>query len=105
MAKRGCPRSDAPHFLRKEDGLPEAIRRYLPTGKKLTSSVGIDDVLEIIRGEARASTPKLQEACMLVIDPEAEDYTRPLCCAMERQRINCQPCKSGRSSVAETRYE
>jgi class 3 adenylate cyclase len=69
--------------------------------KKLTSSVDIGDVLEIIRDEAKASMPKLQETCLLVIDPEAQDYTRPLHCAMERQRINCQLCKRGRSTVAE----
>lgn len=67
--------------------------------RKLTSSLDIGDVLEIIRDEARTSIPNLQEACLLVIDPEAQYYTRPLHCAMEKQRINCQLCKRGRGTV------
>lgn len=67
--------------------------------KKLTSSLNIGDVLEIIRDEARASIPQLQEACLLVIDPEAQYYTRPLHCAVEKQRINCQLCKRGRGTI------
>jgi GAF domain-containing protein len=68
--------------------------------KKLTSSSDIGDVLEIIRDEAKTSIPQLQEACLLVIDPEAEHYTRPLHCAVEKKRINCQLCKRGRVTVA-----
>ncbi len=65
--------------------------------KKLTSSLDIGHVLEVIRDEAKISIPKLQEVCLLVIDPEAEHYTRPL-----KKRINCQLCKRGRHTVADT---
>lgn len=68
--------------------------------KKLTSSLNIGDVLEIIRDEAKSSISDLQEACLLVIDPEAEYYTRPLHCAVEKQRINCQLCKRGKGTVS-----
>lgn len=68
--------------------------------KKLTSSLDIGDVLEIIRDEAKTGIPQLQEACLLVIDSEAQHYTRPLHCAVERQRINCQLCKRGRNTVS-----
>ncbi|MFH1115667.1 MAG: adenylate/guanylate cyclase domain-containing protein [Pseudomonadota bacterium] len=70
--------------------------------KKLTSSLNIGDVLEIIRDEAKTSIPHLREACLLVIDPEAEHYTRPLHCAVEKQRINCQLCKRGMATVSAT---
>jgi class 3 adenylate cyclase len=67
--------------------------------QKLTSSLNIGEVLEIIRDEARTTLPKLKEVCLLVVDPEAEHYTRPLHCAVEQQRINCQLCKRGRGSI------
>ncbi|MFH0824014.1 MAG: adenylate/guanylate cyclase domain-containing protein [Pseudomonadota bacterium] len=69
--------------------------------KKLTASLDIGDVLEVIRDEAKNSIPKLKEACLLVMDPEAEHYTRPLHCAVEKRRINCQLCKRGRGTVTE----
>jgi class 3 adenylate cyclase/rubredoxin len=67
--------------------------------QKLTSSLKISDVLEMIRDEARATVPQLQEVCLLVMDPEAQHYTRPLHCAMIKERINCQLCKRGRAAV------
>jgi class 3 adenylate cyclase len=68
--------------------------------KKLTSSLDIGDVLEIIRDEAKSGIPQLAEACLLLVDPEAENYTRPLHCAVEKRRINCQLCKRGRVTAA-----
>ncbi len=68
--------------------------------QKLTSSLNIGEILELIRDEARAILPQLQEVCILVIDPEAHHYTRPLHCAVEKQRINCQLCKRGRGTVS-----
>jgi len=67
--------------------------------QKLTSSLNIGEVLEIIRDEARSTLPQLREVCLLVMDPEAQYYTRPLHCAMEKQRINCQLCKRGRGTI------
>jgi class 3 adenylate cyclase/rubredoxin len=68
--------------------------------QKLTSSLNIGEVLEMIRDEARTTLPQLQEVCLLVIDPEARYYTRPLHCAVEKQRVNCQLCKRGRGTVS-----
>ena len=67
--------------------------------QKLTSSLNIGEVLEMIRDEARTTLPQLQEVCLLVTDPEAQYYTRPLHCAVEKQRVNCQLCKRGRGTV------
>jgi adenylate cyclase len=67
--------------------------------RKLTESLEIGDVLETIRDEARTTMPQLREVCLLVVDPEAENYTRPLHCAMIKERINCQLCKRGRGTV------
>ncbi|MBI5572132.1 MAG: rubredoxin [Desulfomonile tiedjei] len=67
--------------------------------QKLTSSLNIGEILEMIRDEARITLPQLQEVCLLVTDPDAQYYTRPLHCAMEKQRVNCQLCKRGRRTV------
>jgi len=77
----------------------ERFENVFRVAQKLTSSLNIGEVLEIIRDEARATLPQLQEVCLLVIDPEAQHYTRPLHCAVEKQRINCQLCKRGRGKV------
>jgi class 3 adenylate cyclase len=66
---------------------------------KITSSLNISDILETLRDEAKISIPHLQEACLLLVDPEATNYTRPLHCAMSKSSINCQLCKRGKSTI------
>jgi class 3 adenylate cyclase len=67
--------------------------------KKVTSSLDIGDILEIIRDEAKTTIPHAKEACLLMFDPEALRYTRPLHCAVYQDRINCQLCKRGRETI------
>ena len=67
--------------------------------KKVTSSLDIGDILEIIRDEAKVTIPHAREACLLMFDPEALRYTRPLHCAVYKNRINCQLCKRGRETI------
>src|SRR5208337_73602 len=67
--------------------------------KKVTSSLNIGDILEIIRDEARTTIPHAREACLLMLDPEALHYTRPLHCAVYENRVNCQLCKRGRDTI------
>ena len=93
-------------MITAQNSLPSDINMYkerfenvFRVAQKLTSSLNIGEVLEMIRDEARATLPQLQEVCLLVIDPEAQYYTRPLHCAVEKQRINCQLCKRGRGTV------
>jgi class 3 adenylate cyclase len=69
--------------------------------KKVTSSLDIGDILEIIRDEAKITVPHAKEACLLMFDPEALRYTRPLHCAVYQNRINCQLCKRGRATIKE----
>jgi class 3 adenylate cyclase/rubredoxin len=77
----------------------ERFENLFRVAHKLTSSLNIGEILELIRDEARATLPQLQEVCILVIDPEAHHYTRPLHCAVEKKRINCQLCKRGRGTI------
>ncbi len=67
--------------------------------RKVTSSIDIGDILEIIRDEAKATIPRAREVCLLVFDPEASNYTRPLHCGVFQDRLNCQLCKRGRETV------
>jgi class 3 adenylate cyclase/rubredoxin len=82
-----------------EDLYKERFENVFRVAQKLTSSLNISEVLEMIRDEARATLPQLQEVCLLVTDPEAQYYTRPLHCAVAKERINCQLCKRGRGTV------
>lgn len=104
------------HFDRNKLVLDDRAQQFLSAGSTvykerfenlfrmaqiLTSSLNISEILERIRDEARATLPQLQEVCILIIDPEAKHYTRPLHCAVEKQRINCQLCKRGRGTVSD----
>lgn len=77
----------------------ERFENVFRLAQQLTQSLDIGEVLETIRDQAKATIPKLQEVCLLVLDPEAQNYARPLHCSMEKQRINCQLCKRGRGTV------
>ena len=82
----------APSYKSRYENLARVAR-------KVTSSLNIGDILEIIRDEAKVTIPHAQEACLLVLDPEASHYTRPLHCGVFKDRLNCQLCKRGRKTV------
>jgi class 3 adenylate cyclase len=77
----------------------ERFENLLRVVKKVTSSLDPGDILEVIRDEAKVTVPSAKEACLLMFDPEAEHYTRPLHCSLHTERINCQLCKRGRESI------
>jgi class 3 adenylate cyclase/rubredoxin len=87
------------HLARDTNVYKERFENVFRVAQKLTSSLNIGEVLEMIRDEARGTLSQLQEVCLLVTDPEAQHYTRPLHCAVAKQRINCQLCKRGRGTV------
>ena len=67
--------------------------------KKITSCLNIGDILEIIRDEVKVTIPHAQEACLILVDPEAPSYTRPLHCTVKKEQVNCHMCKRGRDSI------
>ncbi len=67
--------------------------------KKVTSCLNIGDILEIIRDEVKVTIPHAQEACMILVDPEAHTYTRPLHCSVRKEQINCHPCQRGQEII------
>ena len=71
----------------------------LRVARKITSSLEIGDILEMIRDEVKETLPHAKEACLLMFDQDASQYTRPLHCSMHKDRINCQLCKRGRNTI------
>jgi class 3 adenylate cyclase len=67
--------------------------------KKITSCLNISDILEIIRDEVKITIPHSEQACLILIDPDAPDYMRPLHCTAEKRQVNCRMCKRGRDSI------
>jgi len=75
------------------------FKNLVRVARKITSSLDIGDILEMIRDEAKVTVPHSREACLLMFDPEAIHYTRPLHCSIYKNRINCQLCKRGRETI------
>jgi class 3 adenylate cyclase len=85
--------------MEEQDFYKERFNNLLRLSRKVTSSLDPGDILETLRDEAKVSVPHAQEACLLLFDPEAKNYTRPLHCALHKERINCQLCKKGRDII------
>ena len=50
--------------------------------RNLAATMEVNEILERLREEARKMVPTSMEACILMIDPDAQKYTRPLQCAL-----------------------
>jgi class 3 adenylate cyclase len=74
----------------------EAQRRV---AKKLASTMEVNEILERLREEARNMVPVAMEACILMLDPDAQKYTRPLQCALYDRPVNCISCKRKRPAI------
>ena len=74
----------------------EAQRRI---ASKVALSVEVNEILEKLREEARILVPSAMEVCILMIDPDAPKYTRPLQCALYDRPVNCLSCKRNRNAV------
>ena len=74
----------------------EAQRRV---SKNLASTLEVNKILELLREEARSMAPIAMEACILMLDPDALKYTRPLQCALYDRPVNCISCKRKRPAI------
>ena len=74
----------------------EAQRRL---AQKIAPYNEVNDILEKMREEARKLVPSAMEACILLLDPEAQKYTRPLQCALYDSPVNCLMCKRTRTAI------
>jgi class 3 adenylate cyclase len=67
--------------------------------RKLASTMEVNEILEMLREETRSLVPSAMEACILLLDPDATKYTRPLQCALYGRPVNCLSCKRNRAAV------
>ncbi|KJS32721.1 MAG: guanylate cyclase [Desulfatitalea sp. BRH_c12] len=74
----------------------EAQRRI---ARKVAPIMEANEILEKMRSELKDIIPMAMETCILLIDPEAGDYTRPLQCALYDRPVNCLQCKRRRPAV------
>ena len=74
----------------------EAQRRL---AEKIAPFMEVNDILETMRAEIRVIVPTAMESCILLLDPDAKQYTRPLQCALYDRPVNCLACKRNRSAI------
>jgi class 3 adenylate cyclase len=74
----------------------EAQRRI---SKNISSSLEVNEILESLREETRNLITSALEVCILLLDPDAHKYTRPLQCALYNRPVNCLSCKKDRAAV------
>jgi len=67
--------------------------------RKLASTMEASEILEMLREETCNLIPSAMETCMLLFDPDAKKYTRPLQCALYGRPVNCLSCKRNRAAV------
>jgi class 3 adenylate cyclase len=66
---------------------------------KIAPFMEVNDILEKVREELRGVIPSAMEVCILLLDPEAEKYTRPLQCALYERPVSCLACKRDRPAI------
>lgn len=59
----------------------------------------VNEIIEMVRDELRNLIPNAMEVCILLLDPDAQSYTRPLQCALYETPVDCQSCKRDRPAV------
>ncbi|MFP4650255.1 MAG: adenylate/guanylate cyclase domain-containing protein [Desulfobacterales bacterium] len=67
--------------------------------RKVAPYMEANEILEKMRSELRKIIPRSMEACILLLDPEAGKYTRPLQCALHDRPVNCLQCKRHRPAI------
>lgn len=77
----------------------ERYRLYRRVTAKLADMLEVNRILELIREEARLVAPTSMESCILLLDQEADSYTRPMQCDLYDTPKNCQSCKRNRPAV------
>lgn len=67
--------------------------------RNVTKFIEVNEILEKARGELRQTIPFSMEVCILLLDPQANEYTRPLQCALYEKPMSCQSCKRDRPAI------
>lgn len=80
----------------------EAMRRL---DEKIAPLMEINDILEKMRDELREAVPSAMETRILLLDPDAGKYTRPLQCVLFDRPVNCLSCKKSRAVIQKALQE
>jgi len=67
--------------------------------EKIVPLVKINHILQEMRDELRAQIPIAMETRILLMDPDAKKYTRPLQCILYDRPVNCLSCKRSRPVI------
>ena len=83
----------------------ERFENLLRVAEKITATLNIGDILEAIRDQVKNTIPHAREACLILVDPDAPSYTRPLHCTMKKDQVNCHLCKKGKRIIEKSLAE
>lgn len=67
--------------------------------EKIVPLVKINHILQEMRNELRNLIPNAMETRILLLDPDAKKYTRPLQCILYDRPVNCLSCKRSRPAI------
>ena len=67
--------------------------------RELAPLMEVNEILEKAREELRLIITNAMEVCILILDKDADKYTRPLQCALFERPVNCQSCKRDRPAI------
>jgi len=67
--------------------------------RELAPLMEVNEILEKAREELRLIITNAMEVCILILDKDADKYTRPLQCALFERPVNCQACKRDRPAI------
>jgi class 3 adenylate cyclase len=67
--------------------------------KKIATLTETGEIIEAVREQLRSLIPNAMEVCVLLLDPDAAEYTSPLQCALYDRPVSCQSCKRDRPAV------
>ena len=97
-----APLMGDPNFQKKEN-MEKYYKERFTAQRQLVKTIAplleADEILETIRSELRRMIPHAMEACILLLDPDAGKYTRPLQCALYDRPVNCLNCKRNRLAI------
>ena len=77
----------------------ERFKAQRRLAEKIAPLMEINDILEKIRDELRETISSAMEARILLLDPDAKKYTRPLQCILYDRPVNCLSCKRSRPVI------
>ncbi|MCB2192990.1 MAG: GAF domain-containing protein [Deltaproteobacteria bacterium] len=77
----------------------ERYHLYRRLSRRLAAVMEVNRILEAVRDEAKKVVPTAMEACILLLDPKATAYTRPMRCDLYDTPRDCLSCKRSRPAV------